>query len=369
MKVAYLSTFYPLRGGIAQYNAALYRALERKTEIKAFNFSRQYPNMLFPGKTQYVTEDDIADKIEADAVLDSVNPFTYLTAAKRLNQYAPDLMITKFWLPFFGPSLGTVARRTKCKSIAVLDNVIPHEKRPGDSAFIKYFVNSYDGFIAMSSKVQNDLYSVKPDAKCKFHLHPLYDHFPDPINKKEAREKLGIPADKKVLLYFGFIRDYKGLDLLIKTMKHLGDDYLLIIAGEPYGNYDKYTNLINEEGVGDRVLEFVRYIDDHEVPLFYSASDVCMLTYKSATQSGVVSISYHYNLPVMVTDVGGLKEVVEPYGSGLVVPEPEVNQIAQGVRDFFAKDYSTYLSGIESIKQKSSWDSLATTILDLYKEL
>lgn len=370
MKVAKLSTFYPFRGGIAQYNAALFRELEKKVDsAKAFNFSRQYPNILFPGKTQYVTEGDIPDKIDAEPILDTVNPFSYFSAARKINQYQPDLLLTKFWMPFFGPSLGTVARRTKCKTIAILDNVIPHERRPGDMAFVKYFVNSFDGFISMSKKVESDLLSVKPHAINKFHLHPLYDHFPPRMDKRKAQEELGIPPGKKVLLYFGFIRDYKGLDLLIKSMKHLSEEYVLLIAGEPYGSYDKYEALIKSEGVADKVKEYVRYIDDNEVPLFYSASDVCMLTYKSATQSGVVSISYHYDLPVMVTDVGGLKETVAPYGSGTVVDQPKVDEIVQGVKDFFNQDYQSFLEGIALVKQKSSWDSLATTILDLYKEL
>ncbi|MFY0675216.1 MAG: glycosyltransferase [Bacteroidia bacterium] len=369
MKIAYLSTFYPFRGGIAQYNAALYRELEKQHEVKAFTFTRQYPNFLFPGQTQYVTKNDIADKIESDAVLDTANPFTYFSAAEKIKAFNPDLLLVKYWLPYFGPSLGTVARRLNCKSIAILDNVIPHEKRPGDISFTKYFLKSFDGFVSMSKEVENDLFSLKPQAKNEFHLHPLYDHFPPRIDKTEARESLGIPKDKKVLLFFGFIRSYKGLDLLIETMKHLADDYLLLIAGEPYGDYSQYQNLIREHGVSEKVVEFVRYIDDNEVSLFYSASDVCMLTYKSATQSGVVSISYHYDLPVVVTDVGGLKETVEPYQSGEVATVPTTESIKDAIERFFSNSHTKYLKGISLIKQKSSWESLATTISNFYSRL
>ena len=369
MKIAFLSTFYPFRGGIAQYNAALYRQLEKEHEVQAFNFSRQYPNFLFPGKTQYVTDNDVADPIEALPVLDSANPLTYFTAAKKIQKFEPDLLITKFWLPYFGPSLGTVAKKLDCKKIAILDNVIPHEKRPGDLSFTKYFLKYFDGFVSMSRDVESDLLSLKPDAKKKFHLHPLYDHFSDRIDKDMAREKLGIPKDKKVLLFFGFIRSYKGLDSLIESMKHLDDDYLLVIAGEPYGDYTLYSDLIKEHGVSNRVMEFVRYIDDHEVPLFYSASDVSMLTYKSATQSGVAFISFQFDLPAIVTDVGGLKETVEPYNSGLVVAEPKVELIVDQVKQFFNRDPQEFQNGISLIKEKSSWESLATTIISLYKEL
>ncbi|MBI1183612.1 glycosyltransferase [bacterium] len=369
MKIAYLSTFYPFRGGIAQYNAALYRELEKSADIKAFTFTRQYPNFLFPGKTQYVTENDIADPIESSAVLDSANPLSYLSAAAKINKYEPDLMLSKFWLPYFGPSLGTVARRLKAKKIAILDNVIPHEKRPGDLAFAKYFLNANDGFICMSNEVTQDLLKLKPNADYRYHLHPLYDHFPARIDKNEARAQLGIPQDKKVLLFFGFIRSYKGLDLLIEAMKYLPEDYLLLIAGEPYGDYNQYSKLIEQHGVKSKVKEFVRYIDDNEVATFYSASDVSMLTYKSATQSGVVSISYHYNLPVIVTDVGGLKETVAPYNSGLVVDEPTVDQIVAQTKAFFDTPASVFAAGIDTIKEKSSWESLATTILNFYSEL
>lgn len=369
MKIAFLSTFYPLRGGIAQYNASLFREFEKNHEIKAFTFSRQYPNFLFPGKTQYVTEDDVADPIDSTAILDTANPLTYWTAARKIKSFAPDLLLTKYWLPYFGPSLGTVAKQLPCKKIAILDNVIPHEKRPGDVPFTKYFLKHFDGFISMSRDVESDLLTFKPNASRRYHLHPLYDHFPQRVDKAKAREQLGIPQDKKVLLFFGFIRSYKGLDLLIESMKYLDDEYVLVIAGEPYGDYSQYSKLIEQHQVGHKVIEFVRYIDDHEVPLFYSASDVSMLTYKSATQSGIAFISFQYEVPAIVSDVGGLKETVEPYNSGVVVAEPRVDLIVEGVREFFKKDPDSFQKGISLIKQKSSWESLATTIIDLYQEL
>ena len=362
MDIAYLSTFYPFRGGIAQYNAALYRQLEKNNKVTAFTFKRQYPSLLFPGKTQYVTEKDIADPIESTALVDTMNPLSYITAGSKIRKTKPDLLLVKFWLPFFGPSLGKVARMLPCKKIAILDNVIPHEKRPGDVAFIKYFVNSYDGFVCMSKEVESDLYKVKPNASSIFHPHPLYDHFPARMDKQAAREKLGIPADKKVLLFFGFIRSYKGLDLLIETISKLPEDYVLLIAGEPYGDYSVYSKLIDTHQVRDRVIEHVRYIDDNEVSLFYSASDVSMLTYKTATQSGVVAISYHYDLPVIVTDVGGLKESVSPYGSGLVADVPTVDSIIEATLRFFESPYSEFVQGIEKVKKEASWDSLSAAI-------
>ncbi|MBI3141318.1 MAG: glycosyltransferase [Bacteroidetes bacterium] len=370
MKIAYLSTFYPFRGGIAQYNADLYREFEKQHEIKAFTFTRQYPQFLFPGETQYVTKEDKTEPIDSLAILDSINPLSYFTAAQKINQYGPDLWIAKYWLPFFGPSLGTVARRLNtAKKIAILDNAIPHEKRPGDRMFTKYFLNAVDGFICMSQQVQNDLHTLKPAAQSVYQPHPLYDHFPPPMPKEQAREQLGIGKDRKVLLFFGYIRAYKGLDLLIEALTHLPEEYLLLIAGEPYEGYAKYQALIASLGVQEKVMEAVRYITDPEVPLFYSAADVSMLTYKSATQSGVVNISYHYNLPVIVTDVGGLRENVATHQTGIVVDRPEVLPIVQGITEFFKHPPLDFAHNIGAIKEKSSWKSLATTILQLYETL
>lgn len=369
MKIAYLSTFYPYRGGIAQFNADLYREFEKKHEVLAYNFKRQYPDLLFPGKTQYVTENDLADAIPNQRILDSLNPLSYLRAAHKIKSVHPDLLLTRFWLPFFGPSLGTVARRLRCNKIAILDNVIPHEGRLGDRALTKYFLNAFDGFVVMSSEVEEDLNTFRPEAPRIFHRHPPYDHFPDPIDKQSAREKLGIKQGQKVLLFFGFIRSYKGLDLLIDALKELSEDYVLLIAGECYGDFTPYEEQIARNGLKDRVIIHNRYIDDDEVPLFYCASDLSMLTYKNATQSGVVSISYHYKLPVLVTDVGGLREVVEPFNSGIVVDEPEPHLIAEGVRAYFVKGPTPFISGIDKHNKESSWESLANSIEEFNSEL
>lgn len=195
MRIAYLSTFYPYRGGIAQFNASLYRALEKKHEIKAFTFTRQYPGMLFPGKTQLVENDETADQIPAARMLDSINPFTYWQTARKINEFSPDLLIMKYWMSFLAPSLGTAAGlvKNKTKVITVLDNVIPHEKKFFDNAFTKYFLNKNDGFVAMSDAVMNDLLSLKPKAKCIRMDHPLYNHFGEPITREEACKKSKLP--------------------------------------------------------------------------------------------------------------------------------------------------------------------------------
>lgn len=373
MKIAYLSTFYPFRGGIAQFNASLYRALEKKNEIHALTFKRQYPNFLFPGTSQFVTEKDKADKIPANRILDSINPFSYCSAANKIRKIQPDLILTKFWMPFFGPSLGYALKSNRKKgsiNISILDNVIPHEKRIFDKSFINYFLKQNHGFIVMSDAVKNDLLSLKADAKFKFLTHPLYDHFGTKLEKLEARKILDISPDRKVLLFFGFIRKYKGLDLLLETMKYLPDDYLCLVAGEPYGSFSEYEEIIRKNNLENKVKLFVRYISDDEVPLFFSASDVCMLPYHSATQSGITGISYHFGLPVIATDVGGLRESVEPYKLGSMVAEAQENMLYAAITDYFNFNLmETYTKNLDEYRRIASWDTFAKGIMDFYQYL
>lgn len=374
MKIAYLSTFYPFRGGIAQFNASLYRAFEENGhEIKAFTFTRQYPNLLFPGKSQYVTEKDKSDPIPSEAVLDTLNPVTFFSAATKIKKFKPDILLMKFWLPYFGPSLGTVAGKLKkhgTKVITILDNVIPHEKRPGDIAFTKYFLNRNSGFVVMSHSVKDDLLKLKPNAKYLFNPHPVYNHFGDKIDAQTAREKLNIPKDKKVLLFFGLVREYKGLDLLIKALNGLPDDYFLLVGGEVYGDEKVYLDLIKLYHLEDRVSVNFRYIDDQEVPMFFSAADVLVLPYKSATQSGIFSISLHFDLPTIVTDVGSLKELVEPKEIGLVVKKPDFQLIREKIEDYFSKDLKNNLaSNISIFKKENSWENLAENIIHFADQL
>ncbi|MBN8703144.1 MAG: glycosyltransferase [Bacteroidetes bacterium] len=366
MRVAFLSSFYPLRGGIAQFNAALYRQFELQHTVKAFTFSKQYPDILFPGTTQYVTEDDKADKIDAIEVLNTVNPISYFTTAKKIKHYAPDILVMKYWMPFFAPSLGTVAKlvKSKTKVITILDNVIPHEKRIGDIALNNYFLNQNHGFVVMSDVVKNDLLSLKPNAKYIYHQHPLYNHFGNKLDKAGARAQLNLPADKKILLFFGFIRGYKGLDLLIKAMKNLSEEYHLVIAGEIYGSFDEYDALISELGVSTKITQLVRYINDAEVSVLFSAADVNVLPYKSATQSGITSIAYHFDLPIIATDVGGLKESIYHNKTGLIVPEPNPDQITSSINDYFSANKSVeFEKNIQELKKQMSWESLANSIV------
>ncbi|HKK59865.1 MAG TPA: glycosyltransferase [Salinivirga sp.] len=372
MKISYLSTFYPFRGGIAQFNAALYRALIAKGhEVDPITFKRQYPNLLFPGKTQYVTSDDKADIIPSQKMVDSIDPFNWITSAQKIRKMSPDILLMKFWIPYFAPSFGHISKHQKpnTRSIAILDNVIPHERKFFDMPLIKYYLNRVNGFIVMSEQVRDELLSIKPDARFAYKQHPLYDHFGAPEDKTIARQKLGLSANKKTLLFFGFIRAYKGLDLLIEAMNKLDDSYQLIIAGESYSSFEPYQKQIDQNRFRNNIHPNVRYISDKEVPLFFSAADACVLPYKSATQSGITSIAYHFELPMIATNVGGLEEMVKDNETGVVVDKPNADNLATGIQRFFKTDQSHFANQIRAKKKELSWEGFAQSILDLYKTI
>jgi len=371
MKITYLSTFYPFRGGIAQFNASLFRAFEHNNEIKAFTFKRQYPEILFPGKTQMVQEKDNADKIPAQRILDTVNPFTYISTAKAINKEHSDILVMKYWMPFFAPALGYISGKVKAKKIAIIDNAIPHEKHFYDAPLSRYFLNRCDGFVVMSDSVKKDLLSLKPNAKFIQHAHPFYDHFGALENVSEARKKLGIEPQSKVLLFFGFIRAYKGLDILLEAFKNASSDYTLVIAGEPYEDFSKYQPLIDElKKQGKKIVELVRYIEDHEVATIFSAADVCVLSYKSATQSGIASIAMHFEIPMIVTKVGGLPEEVENGKTGMVVDEVDGDSIWNAIEQYFSKSLKeNFQQRIRETKEERSWKNLADRIVAFSKSL
>jgi len=373
MRIAFLSTFYPFRGGIAQFSASLYRELEGAHEVKAFTFTRQYPDRLFPGDTQYVTDSDNADPIPSEAILDTINPFSYMSTARHIRAWRPDLLIMTYWMPFFAPSLGWAGaslRRAGVNVVSVLHNVIPHERRRGDLALTRYFLKRNDGFVVMARAVEQDLLRLKPNAVYRLKPHPIYSHFGNTIDRDQARATLGIPPDKKVLLFFGFIRDYKGLDNIIRAMPHLGEDYLLLVAGECYGEFADYQRVIDETGAANKINLHVRYIDDKEVTTFFSASDVGILPYKSATQSGIAQVAYNFDLPLIATNVGGLAEMVEDGVTGLIMEGQNERDLASRIQYYFDERLAERFSrAIAENKEAYSWSGFAGSILAVDAEL
>ena len=372
MKIAILSCFYPYRGGIAQFNANIYKELSKSHEVKAFNFKRQYPNLLFPGKTQFVEKGDTALKIESTAILDTANPLSYISTARAIRKWGPDLLIMRYWMSYFAPSQGYVGRHQlpDTKVISILDNVIPHEPKFFDTPFTKYYLGSNDGFVVLSDAVGQDLTALKPDARFVSIPHPLYNHFGESVEREKAEERLGLDKGKRNILFFGLIRDYKGLDILLQAFAGLDDKYQLIIAGEPYGSFDKYSEIISSIPDNGRIKLFTRYIADEEVPLFFSASDVCVLPYRSATQSGISAISYHFGLPMITTDVGGLKEAIEGPGTGIVVDRVDTALIRDAIVEYFEKELGGRLrENIAAQREQLSWNSFADKLLKFHTTL
>lgn len=370
MKIAILSPIYPYRGGIAQFSAMLYTQLAKEGHaVKAFNFKRLYPDFLFPGKTQYVEEGDRALVIESERVLDSINPLSYVETVRQLKAYAPDVLIISYWMSFFVPGYTHIANRMKkqCRVVTLIHNAIPHEPRFFDKPLAALLFRQCDSFVVMSENVAKDLQSLCPGARYILNPHPLYDHFGEKIAKAEACRRLAIPQSKKTLLFFGLIRDYKGLDLLIDAVGQLDDTYQLLIAGECYGSFEKYQTQIEASPARQRIFVHSRYISDDEIPVFFSAADALVLPYRSATQSGVVSVAYHYDLPMLSTPVGDFPQSIGKPGTGLVVPEISSTAIARGIEEVLsAEKQPLFAACIEKEKAALSWETLTKKLLPLF---
>ena len=377
MRIALLSCFYPFRGGISQFNASLYLELGKSHTVKAFNFTRQYPEFLFPGKTQYVTKDDDAVPIESDALLDTANPFTYGRTYRAIRDWEPDLVIISSWLSYFAPSLGYIARRLRkrCKVISILHNVVPHEPRFFDAPLTRYFLSGCTGNVTLCDEVAEDLKRLSPKALNITLFHPIYGHFGEKMPREEAEKALGLKPGMRNLLFFGLIRDYKGLDILLDAFGKLDSGYQLIVAGEPYGSFVKYRNIIDRSPAKDRIRLFTRYIKDSEVKVFFSASDLAVLPYRSATQSGISAIAYHFEVPMVVTDVGGLRQSIGDCGTGLVAPKADADCVVREIRTYFsdANLKTLCVNSIKAEKDRLSWRTFSKRLLEfsdnLYKKI
>lgn len=375
-KIVLLTPAHPLRGGIASSSERL--ALEFHHlgyEVVVVSFRLQYPNFLFPGATQF-TDDPPPENVRIITRLNSVNPFNWLMTGLYLKKLCPDLLIIRYWLPFMGPSLGVVARiarsNKKTKVIALADNIIPHEKRPGDVLFTRYFCNSVNGFLVMSRSVGEDAGRFAPQKPVVYSPHPIFDNYGPIVSRKEALARLQLSEEIRYLLFFGFIRDYKGLDILLEA---LGDERIkalpvqLIIAGEFYGDKEKYLQLIQKFGLQDKVVLHNHFIPNEQVKYYFGASDLVVQPYKSATQSGISQLAYHFEKPMVVTRVGGLPEIVENGKVGYVV-EVNAAAVAEAVLDFFEKgNLDKMTQGVRENKALFRWDSMVKALVDLFGRL
>ena len=371
-QVVIIGPAHPLRGGgISTFNQRLCKQfLQDGYDCSIYSFSLQYPALLFPGTSQY-TDEPAPEGIEIYSVINSIHPLNWLQVGNELRRVRPDLIIVRFWIPFMAPALGTILRRAKknkhTKVIAITDNVVPHEKRPGDNMLIRYFLKACDGFVTMSEKVMADLRSFEPSKPAILQPHPLYDNFGAAIPKSAARAHLGIADDARIVLFFGFIRKYKGLDLLLEAMQLLKKDprpIRLLIAGEFYGNEEQYKTQISKLGIAGQLLLHTQFIPDSEVKYYLCAADVVVQPYRNATQSGVTPLAYHFEVPMIVTNVGGLPALVPHDKVGLVC-EPEPASIAAAISEYFNKGEEYFLPYLRKEKQKYSWQVLVDAITDM----
>jgi glycosyltransferase involved in cell wall biosynthesis len=370
MKIVLVGPFPPFRGGISDLNVALAHHLSKRHVVHAINFTTQYPKVLFPGKTQF-KKGDHALEVDSIRCLSSINPFSWRKTANKIIDLEPDLVLFSFWLAFFAPAFSGVAKKIKkyldANIMAICHNIIPHEEHLLDTRLTKRFFCFIDSFIVLSKKVENELLNIVPGAKYKYSPHPVYNIFKNTLSKEQAKAELNI-ATKKVLLFFGLIRKYKGLDILINAMEKINtelDDYTLLIVGECYENKAKYTDLIKNAGITDNVQCHYSFVPDNEVGKYFSASDVVVLPYKSASQSGIVQIAYHFDTPVIVSDVGGLPEIVDEGKTGYCV-EPNSNAFAKAIKAFYEKDNINELnSNISDYKSQFSWDAIVNAIEEL----
>lgn len=380
MRIVIVGTAYPLRGGIAHYVSLLQQTLLRRGhEVKVITFKRQYPKFLFPGKSQEeITNEQlpITKEEAAEQIIDSINPITWMKAGAAAAKFKPDLILFKYWIPFFAPAYGVIARTAKrltrkhgkeCKIAFIADNVIPHEKRPGDLMFTKFGFRAVDFFIVQSEAVERDLKLFDPGAKFIRLEHPIYEIFGQRMDRLDARNKLAIPLDAPAILFFGYIRKYKGLDILLRAMPTILQqlpELRLIVAGEFYDDEKEYRSLIQELRIPAKNLVLATdYIPNENVTIYFSAANVCVLPYRSATQSGIVQIAYNFDVPIIATDVGGLAEVVKEGISGLIASEATPETIAKKVIQYFQKNLEyTLTDGVLDEKQKYSWDAFAEGI-------
>ena len=376
VKVIIIGPAHPLRGGgLTTFNHRLAKEFTSQGhDCQIYSFSLQYPSFLFPGKSQY-SDEPAPDGLTIKSVINSINPFNWIKIGNRLKKEKADIIIVRFWLPLMGPSLGTILRRVKknehTKIICLADNVIPHEKRIGDKLFTKYFLKSCDAFITMSEKVLGDLRLFQKTKPAYLVTHPLYDNFGAIISRQDARAHLNLPLNEKIILFFGFIRKYKGLDLLLEAMaderiKNAG--IKLLVAGEFYDDEKKYREQIDSLSIKDQLILKTDFIPDSEVKYYLCSADVVVQPYRNATQSGVSPLAYHFEKPMIVTNVGGLPALVPHEKAGLVT-EPNPKAIADAIIQFYQLGEDYFIPHLRTEKQKYSWENMVNSIFQLTKDI
>ena len=375
-KVVLVGTAHPFRGGLASYNERLIKEFsDLGDEASIETFTLQYPNFLFPGKTQY-SDSPKPNNIRINETVSSINPFNWIKIGRKIRKQKPDYLIFKFWLPFMGPCFGTIARIAKknksTKVISIIDNIIPHEKRIGDKILSNYFVKPIDGFVAMSHSVLEDLNTFDSKKPKLYNPHPLFDNFGELISREQALNNIGLDPAFNYILFFGFVRDYKGLDLLLDAFadeRFRKTNIRLIVAGEYYNNQDKYDEQIKKLNLSEYLILKNDFIPNEEVKDYFCAADIIAQPYKNATQSGVTQIGYHFEKPMLVTNVGGLAELIPHNKVGYVV-EPNSKEIADSLLSFYEENRKEEFEiNVRNEKEKFSWKKMVETINTLANDI
>jgi glycosyltransferase involved in cell wall biosynthesis len=370
--IVILGSAHPLRGGLAAYNERIARELIRQGhQVTIFTFSLQYPGFLFPGTTQYSSEPAPKD-LDIKVCVNSINPFNWIKTGMAIKKLQPDVLMFKYWLPFMSPCFGTIARivkgNRKTRIVTILDNIIPHEKRIGDNLLTRYFTSAMDGFISMSKQVMNDLKKFTTSENQLLIPHPIYDNFGEGVSKASACEKLKLDPSVPYLLFFGFIRGYKGLDLLLEAMAQPALKNFpgkLIVAGEFYEEASPYHALIEKYNLKDRLVLHTDFIPDSEVKFYFGAADLVVQPYKTATQSGISQMAYHFEKPMVVTNVGGLPELVPDGECGFVVT-PEPKAIAEAIMRFYDEQLMVkFTAHLKEEKKKYSWERMVEGVFTI----
>lgn len=366
-----LGPAYPYRGGLAAFNERLAYALQAVGyRVSLVTFTLQYPDFLFPGKTQYA-EDPAPEGLDITRKINAVNPLNWWKVGRELSQLRPDVVIAAYWMPFMAPCLGTILRQfdpRQTKRIGLVHNIIPHERRPGDQVLSRYFTSACDGFMTLSTSVKEELADFSK-APVKTSPHPVYDTYGEQVDQVNARQHLGLDPNGRYLLFFGYIREYKGLELLLEAMaKPLirEEGIKLILAGEYYGNQEKYEGMMQALGITDLIVAHTSFIANDEVKYYFGAADLVVQPYKTATQSGISQLAYHFEKPMIVTRVGGLPEIV-PHGEAGYVIDQDARELADAVLDFYQKEKAGSLKeGVARRKQQFSWTVFTQTLEELF---
>ena len=369
--VVIIGPAHPLRGGLATFNERLAKQfIQQGYHTKIYTFSLQYPGFMFPGTTQY-SDAPAPANLDIKVCINSVLPTNWLKIGMELKKLQPDFIVVRYWLPVMGPCLGTILRIVKknkhTKIVCIADNIIPHEKRKGDNLFTKFFIKPIDAFIVMSEKVMSDLKLFDKAKRVQLIQHPLYDNFGEKIDQQLAKKNIGIKGEEKIILFFGFIRKYKGLDILLDALAILKKEnttsFKVLIAGEFYEDRKPFDEQVEKLGLQEMLILRTDFISDSEVRNYFCAADVVIQPYRNATQSGVTPLAYHFEIPMIVTNVGGLPALV-PNGIVGLVAEPNATDIAEKITEYLSLDEQLFIKNIKEEKKKFSWEKLVNAITD-----